>query len=215
MSGFSDRPDRLDLGTLLADGRYDGCPCGTGARYFGEGSGARTRHANWHLAWDRGAPIPAAVFWFDSLAIVTGESNVAERKIGYQLGRLFQKENHYDFPMAPDPRSWPGNLSEVLIAVYHGHAIGGLFTYPTLRYGVWDGTDGTVEFNVRLTEPQPMISGIWVARGYRRRGVGTALVGALAEYAAIPPHDLIWGVPFSDDGKALALTVAGSHVRIG
>lgn len=214
MNVWSDRPDRLSIGTRLDDEDYRECPCGTGEQYFGEGSGARTRHANWHLEWDRGAPISDGVSWFDSLAIVTGESRLAERKIGYRLGRLFQREQGYDSPMAPDPRSWPGNLSEVLVAVHHSHAIGGLFTYPTMRYGLWDGSPGRIQITVETMAPVPQVSGIWVCRGYRRRGIGAALVKALGEYADLPLQEVVWGLPFTDGGKALAARVSGFPMRV-
>lgn len=210
------RPDSLGIAERLSgDTFWSACPCGTGDGYWGGLAGANARHANWHIQWDRGIPLPSTVFWWDSLAIVTGESSRPEREVAYKLGRLFQRENHYDFPMAPDPRTWRGDLSEVLVAVYHHRAIGGLFTYPTMRIGVWDGSpETTVPFNVELMEPQPRIAGIWVCRGYRRKGVASALVRALSSYADIPAPDLIWGVPFSDAGKALALRIAGERIRI-
>lgn len=216
MTTFGDRPDSLGLRERFArDDLWHGCPCGTGERYFGEGTGARTRHAHWHLEWDRGALVPSSVFWFDSLAIVTGESSMAERKLAYKLGRLFQREQHYDFPMVPDPRSWPGELHQVLLAVHNCRAIGVLISYTTQSWGLWDGKPGTVEFTSSSTVPVPEISGIWVARSYRRRGVGTALVDALAAYADLAPALLVWGLPFSDNGKALALSIGGDAVRVG
>jgi GNAT superfamily N-acetyltransferase len=205
--------DPLGLRELLADD--EGCPCGTGSLYFGEGVGARTRHANWHLQWDRGVPVPSRVLWFKSLAIVTSESARADQDVAYRLGRLFQREQRYDFPMVPESRFWrTGDMVQAMIAVHRHRAIGILVTRPVMGYGVWDGSPESVQINVSTTEPLPEISGVWVARGYRRHGVARALVSALVEYADTSPAELVWGVPFSDDGQALATATSGFPMRI-
>lgn len=219
---FGERTDTLGLKPLLTTRGFfaKDCPCGTGERYFGgyDGSraGPRTQHANWHLEWDRGVRVPDSLYLDDSLLIVTGRSAMAERKLGYQLGRLFQREQGYDFPMAPSPSAWRGDLSEVLIAVWCGRAIGALFTYPTMRYGRWDVFDekGMIPINVSVTEPHPKISGIWTANGRRRRGVATRLVGALSAYANLPTDEMIWALPFSDGGQALAVAMSGPSMRV-
>lgn len=207
--------DSLGIDALLYDDDgWSGCPCGTGERYFGEGTGARTRHARWHLEWDRGAAMPSSMSWGDSLLIVGGESSMPDRKLAYTLGRLFQREQRYDFPMAPDPKHWRGQAQEVLIAVYRRRAVGMLLTGPTMRYGVWDGSPGSIAIDIEATEPLPEVSGVWVCRENRRRGVGRALVNALGDYANLLPADLVWGLPFSDDGKALAARVSGFPMRV-
>lgn len=216
MTSFGDRPDSLGIAERLRAVDMDGCPCGTGERYFGEGTGARTRHAHWHLEWDRGVNAEAKhVYWLDSLAIVTGESSRREQDVAYRLGRLFQREKHYDFPMVPDPTSWhAGEFHQALIAVSDCRAIGVLIGYQTFRYGIWDGSPGRTPFDQTSSDPIPEIAGIWVARSYRRLGVGTALVNAFAAYADVNSSEIAWGVPFSDDGKALALSIAPGAVRI-
>lgn len=203
-----DMPDTLGIRNRLAErDRMYGCPCGTGARYFGEGVRAQTRHARWHLQWDRGVSVPLTVGWFDSLAVVTSESTKPERSIAYDLGRLFQREQHYDFPMLPGPDTWKrGELHQALIAVHNQRAIGLLVVYPQTRWGEWDGSDGRVSLAVDSLEPLPGIAGIWVARGYRRMGVGTALVDALAQHADVPRSELLWSMPLSEDGQALAFS---------
>jgi GNAT superfamily N-acetyltransferase len=207
-----DRPDRLGLAEKFPE--RDGCPCGTGEGYFG----SRARHAYWHLEWDRGVPLPSGVYWWDSVVMLTGESSVREIKIAYKLGRLFQREQHYDFPMVPEARSWhrSGLLTTVHIAVHHERAVGIVISEPAMRWGSWDGSAEEVRFDILSTEPVPVVAGVFVCRSYRRHGLATALVSALAEDANLPVKDLVWGPPFSTAGRELALSLAdGGPIRIG
>jgi RimJ/RimL family protein N-acetyltransferase len=206
--------DMLNLHELLEGDDWWDCPCGTGEGYWSHDRGSRARHANWHLEWDRGVALSSKVIWFDSLAIVTSESSMPERETAYRLGRLFQREKRYDFCLVPDPRTWRTELHQVLVAVHHHTAIGLLIGYQTFRYGLWDGIPARVPFSINSVDPVPEISGIWVARSYRRRGIATALVRAFADYANLTPAELCWNVPFSDDGKALALSITPGTVRV-
>jgi hypothetical protein len=51
---------------------------------------------------------------------------------------------------------------------------------------------------------------IFVAYHLRRSGIGSALLRAAAEHAAIAPAELAWWTPFTDAGAAFARSVADS-----
>src|SRR5262245_5116775 len=94
-------PDALALATLLGDD--PACPCG--------GTGTSAAHAREHLRWARGVPLSSAAELAricsthdrGSLLPVTQSAPTPLRRLAYEVGLLFRRENRYDFPPLPFP----------------------------------------------------------------------------------------------------------------
>jgi GNAT superfamily N-acetyltransferase len=61
---------------------------------------------------------------------------------------------------------------------------------------------------------RPQVGLISVAKEWRRTGVATALVRALASDAGMTTDDITWEQPFTEAGKALARTVSPERVWV-
>lgn len=62
--------------------------------------GGGKEHTAHHAAWAFGIRAPKSLDWWGELAVVTTQSPITWRKLAYQVARMPQKQNHYDF------RSW-------------------------------------------------------------------------------------------------------------
>lgn len=58
------------------------------------------------------------------------------------------------------------------------------------------------------------IEGIHVVPAWRRRGLGTALTYAAADLCGVTPGELLHSPPFTEAGKALAISTAGGRLAI-
>ncbi|QVJ02772.1 GNAT family N-acetyltransferase [Nocardiopsis eucommiae] len=178
------------------------CPCGMILRESAENDAV---HTTQHMTWTFGVRSPKNLTWSDSMAVVTTQSPIAWRKLAYQVGRLPQKENHYDF------NSWfhlgpvevtPDNVRAYLLKA-NGYVIGYLAAHDTNQHYRWDLVDGS-SYGDQDDTLRPRINLVWVAAHYRRQGVGATLVQAIAEDFGCTVADVSWSDPISAAGRRLA-----------
>jgi len=130
-----------------------------------------------------------------------------------------QRENHYDFAGWPESNRFFGDWEEKEPAFFalisNDYAISFVIVEKTTKYGMWDGQKNkTVHFavgNERLK-----ISMVWTAHLLRRLDVATTLIREVATEYKTTTGDIVWGVPFSESGKALAFSLTKeSNVFVG
>lgn len=95
-------PDSLGLLPLLETTQpweHKACACGHDEAYWG----SKARHARAHLDWERGLTIPRGVYLWDTVHRITEASALAQRKLASEMGEIFRREQHYDFPLVPRP----------------------------------------------------------------------------------------------------------------
>jgi GNAT superfamily N-acetyltransferase len=188
------------------------CPCGMGLRDLGEGGKAHARH---HVAWALGMRAPKNLEWWGSLAVVTTQSPLAWRKLVYQVARIPQKENHYDFNSwshLDEPEVTADNVRAYLLKA-NERVIGYLAAHDHSRHARWDLVRGSRPGDQDETR-RPRIDLIWVADAYRRRGVGAGLVRALADDSGCRVADVSWSTPISDAGQRLARRLSPDGVWV-
>ncbi|UOB12824.1 GNAT family N-acetyltransferase [Streptomyces sp. HP-A2021] len=180
----------------------DDCPCGMRLADQREDGKAHTAH---HAAWAFGIRVPKSLMWLDDLAVVTPQSPISWRRLASRVGRMPQRENHYDFnswSYHGEPQETPNNDRAFLLNA-NGYIIGYLVATDTSEHHRWDLVNGS-----RFTEDdetlRPRIDLIWTAGSYRGRGIGSTLVEALADDFGCGVGDVSWSGPISDAGCRLA-----------
>ncbi|MGA5315093.1 GNAT family N-acetyltransferase [Streptomyces pseudogriseolus] len=178
------------------------CPCGMRLADQGDDGKAHTVH---HAAWAFGIRMPKNLMWFDDLAVVTPQSPISWRRLASRVGRMPQKENHYDFnswSYPGMPQETPGNDRAFLLKT-NEYVIGYLVASNTSEHRRRNLVDGS-----RYAEDddtlRPRIDLIWIAGSYRGRGIGSTLVQALADDFGCGVGDVSWSSPISDAGRRLA-----------
>ncbi|WP_128507736.1 GNAT family N-acetyltransferase [Streptomyces inhibens] len=147
---------------------------------------------------------------------MTTQSPIAWRKLVYQVARMPQKENHYDF------RSWfhlgelevtADNVRAYLLKA-NGCVIGYLAAPDISQHRRWDLVDGSW-YGDQDDTLRPRIILVWVADAYRRQGVGSTLVQALADGFGCQVADVSWSAPISDAGRRLACRLSPEGIWAG
>ena len=209
-----------DIRAML--GKNDGdifgrkCSCGRGDAYWG----SRARHARNHLAWDEGLPLPKNDWRAGVLTVVDRRSRRADQKLAYDMGELFRRERHYDFPLVPRPGAWyePEGIKAYLPHTQN-KIVGLLIFMRTSTRARWtwgeDGSHKDLDGEPQYHGEFPTVAGIFVCRAYRRRGIGRRLVEIAAQDAGVSPEQIAWGPPLSDDGNALARAVSPAAIYFG
>ncbi|MFH9426794.1 GNAT family N-acetyltransferase [Streptomyces sp. NPDC017615] len=184
------------------------CPCGMSV----QGGKDHTAH---HAAWAFGVRVPKNLDWWGDLAVVSTRSPISWRKLAYEVARMPQRENHYDFRSwshIDEPEETPDNMRVYLLQV-NGYVIGYLAAHDTSEHQRWNLIDGA-EYGDQDNTLRPRIILIWVADAYRRQGVGGTLVQALADDFACEIADVSWSSPVSDSGRRLARRLSPEGVWV-
>ncbi|WP_055711797.1 GNAT family N-acetyltransferase [Streptomyces torulosus] len=180
----------------------DHCPCGMRLRDVGDDDNAhRVHHANWAL----GVRVPKGLDWWGDLVVVTTQSPISWRKLAYQVARMPQREDNYDFPSwshMGEPEATSDNYRVYLLKV-DGRVIGYVAAHDTTKHRRWDLADGS-KYGIEDATLRPRIILIWVADAYRHRGIGATLVQALATDFGCKVADVSWSTPVSAAGRRLA-----------
>ncbi|MBV9025118.1 MAG: GNAT family N-acetyltransferase [Streptomycetaceae bacterium] len=188
------------------------CPCGMSLQEPWDGGQQHTTH---HAAWALGIRAPKNLQWLGNLAVVTSRSPIAWRKLAYQVARMPQKENHYDFNSwshLDEPEVAPDNMRAYLLKA-NGYVIGYLAAHDTAEHRRWDLIDGS-QSDGQDDTLRPRIILIWVADTYRRQGIGATLVQALADDFGNRVADVSWSTPISDAGQRLARRLSPEGIWI-
>ncbi|MEV1009850.1 GNAT family N-acetyltransferase [Streptomyces sp. NPDC049881] len=193
--------------------RTDGdCPCGMSLRDLENGSKG---HAIHHAAWTFGIRAPKNLEWWDDLAVVTTQSPIAWRKLTYQVARMPQRENQYDFNSwshLSEPMQTASNVRAYLLQA-NGYVIGYLAAQDINQHHRWNLIEGS-QHGEQDNTLRPCVDLIWVADFYRRQGVGATLVQALADDFGCQVTDVSWSSPLSDAGRRLARRISPEAIWI-
>ncbi|WP_158697271.1 GNAT family N-acetyltransferase [Streptomyces hokutonensis] len=178
------------------------CPCGMRLRDTGDDDNVHRVH---HAAWALGVRVPKGLDWLGDLAIVTTQSPISWRKLAYQVARMPQREDNYDFPSwshVGEPEASTDNYRAYLLKADE-RIIGYVAAHDSNEHRRWDLIDGSPYGDEDVTV-RPRIILIWVAGTYRHRGVGATLVQALATDFGCQVADVSWSTPVSVAGRRLA-----------
>jgi len=193
---------------LPADNLDRPCPCGWG--------GDDKRHDRQHVRWSAGIPIPSRLIFVRPIAVIDVMAPMAWRKLAYECARIAQRDGRYDFSSFPSPSEEPEpsnvNLRAVLLATW-SRVIGYLSVVDSIRNASWDfNPSSTLSYGDDTLRPQ--VNLIFVAKEWRRRGVATALVRAMAADAKTEVAEISWSQPFSTAGQALAKSLSKNRVWV-
>ncbi|WP_030443113.1 hypothetical protein [Actinoplanes subtropicus] len=189
------------------------CPCGF-QNAFGEfGVG---RHEQQHQLWSIGLRLPKNISWGrGNVAVVTTQSSVAWRRLAAKVAMAPKRENRYDFTSweagnRPEPSS-TNRRAYLLRSVEY--VIGYLVAADLDRHQRWN-LDPDTPYTGDDTGTRPSIDLIWVAAIHRARGLGNALVHALAEDFGCPATDVSWSTPVSESGQRLARSLSPQGIWV-
>lgn len=190
----------------------DDCTCGMRIQGSREDD---KRHAIHHASWAFGISAPKNLDWWGELAVVTTESPIAWRRLTYQVARMPQKENHYDFnswSYLDEPEVTEDNARAYLLRADR-YVIGYLGARDTGEHRRWDLSDESRPGN-KDHASRPRIDLIWVAGAYRHKGVGTTLIQSLADDFGCQVADVSWSAPLSAAGRSLALRLSPEGIWV-
>lgn len=137
--------------------------------------------------------------------MVTTQSPISWRKLAYQVARMPQKEESYDFPSwshLGEPEAASDRYRAFLLKV-DDRIVGYVAAHDTSDHRRWDLADGA-NYGAEDATLRPRIILIWVADAYRQRGIGATLVQALATDFGCEVADVSWSTPVSAAGRRLA-----------
>lgn len=181
------------------------CPCGT-ARAPAEFEQLQHRRA--HLNWSIGLPVPRNVFWpAGQVALVTGTSPPAWRRLAYASAVLPRRENHYDSASFAVGDGEPSDRNARAYLLNDGGRVVGFVSVFDEIAVRWQAFDAAPQPQSSIRE-RPVINVIFTAALWRRRGVGRTLVEAVATDAGIDVTELAWNGPLSVGGEALAKSIS-------
>ena len=111
----------------------------------------------------------------------------------------------------PDyPAGYDGTISEadarLFLAKDDDRAIGMVLTALDEYYWSFTWThDATVQLidSTPHRGPRQKIGRVWVAKAYRRCGIGSLMVNAVVEFLGYEVSDIGWELPLTEDGAAL------------
>ncbi len=160
----------------------------------------KRQHAARHREWKRGFTVSKNVAPEEAsgerVLLVNGsESPKPLRRVAYRMARIARRAAGWDFPTFPypdAPRCFVKDASDVLAAV----KLDG-------RYAVGYAVSLKEDLEVVVTE-------VFVCSEYRRRGVATELVHALARHYERPITGIAYGGPFTSAGWALAKALSST-----
>ncbi|MFD7677050.1 GNAT family N-acetyltransferase [Streptomyces sp. NPDC060187] len=178
------------------------CSCGMSLQDMGDDDSVhRVHHANWVL----GVRVPKSLDWWGDLVVVTTQSPISWRKLAYQVARMPQREDNYDFPSwshMGEPEATSDSYRAYLLKVDE-RIVGYVAAHDATEHRRWDLAEGS-KYGVEDATLRPRIILIWVADAYRHRGIGATLVQALATDFGCQVADVSWSTPVSAAGRRLA-----------
>ncbi|MFI7409255.1 GNAT family N-acetyltransferase [Streptomyces sp. NPDC049627] len=116
-----------------------------------------------------------------------------------------QREENYDFPSwshMGESEATSDNYRAYLMKV-DGRIVGYMAAHDTTEHRRWNLADGS-KYGGEDSSLRPRIILSWVADAYRHRGIGAALVQALATDFGCKVADVSWSTPVSAAGRRLA-----------
>lgn len=178
------------------------CPCGYRAPWSDYSTEGHDRH---HMRWSTGVPVSANLGWrFRDIAIVTTSSSKVWRQVAHSCAQVARVHGGYDFSsftVGVGPTESPINERAYLYRA-HGKIVGYLKASEENRNGHWDYV-GDERIPLSDGTTRPSVNLIFVADVWRRHGIATSLVRALAGDSGVEVDEVSWSMPISDRGKAL------------
>jgi GNAT superfamily N-acetyltransferase len=161
----------------------------------------KRQHAQRHREWQRGFKVsknvaPEVVAGDQTVLLVNGaESPKPLRRVAFRLARVAQRQAGWDFPTFPHPDTpayFAQNAANILAAI----RLDG-------RYAVG--------YVVSIEEgTETVVSEVFVCADYRRRGIASELVCAIARFREKPLPQIAYGGPFTRAGWAMAKALSAS-----
>jgi len=177
------------------------------------------KHWHNHRVWERGKPITRAPYSagiaLDGFSVVSCAGPPAAVDFCYLLAQTFRRQGGYDFAAWS---AWASVDDDDELA-YHARMFlwaqqGAVRAWAVVRdreRAYWTGDvseDGRIPGQAHDCVS---IDTIFVVKNARRHGLARRLVAEIARVSTAPISALGWGAPLSDDGKALAQSLMGTH----
>ena len=166
------------------------------------------RHTRRHKQWEVGIPLPPRMPDPGGLLMVRGDASIRLRMLAYRMARLVQRamgHMYVSFQYAerrtPDWAQW---RTVAYIAVRERVMVGYLVSRMTVAWGEADLAEPDAVVNTTgHVEHKPLVDLVFVCPGFRRQGIASALVQAMAEDRGASPGELLWRPPFGVEGLGL------------
>jgi GNAT superfamily N-acetyltransferase len=189
------------------------CECG----WLSGSWNIRPHNRWWHPRFADGLPLPKAVQAQGPYLVVPANGASPEGKVAYTMARIAQRAGGYDFASFPRHGRGGSDWVQYRLTAYLRVVASVVVAYCSVLYvSEWarfqDMGDKWTVVERYTGERQPVVNLIFVCKNWRRRGVATELVGRVAADSGLAAKDVVWGLPFSDDGMKLmqAITHEGS-----
>ena len=176
------------------------CRCG-----FDQGfdDGSHAKHIHHHHAWANGIRLARDQRDLHPLRVIGGWSRMADRKLAFNMFSLYQQESRYDSGMClmsrPLPTHWPKNEFAIVGQTYREAKAIALISPRSLAIPIRS------DEKVFREDPGWKVAVVWLAAEYRRRGVGSTFMKAIAEKLEVDLTDLALEVPLSPAAEAMAM----------
>jgi len=156
-------------------------------------------HRRFHEIWRLGVKAPIE----SGTILVPAWGNSRLVKYVYNMARLAQEENGYDFSSF-SPRSdrdgWKRYKTMAFLKAMGGRFVGYAVVRMTSTFGNYNWQEGKVsyeEHNQRL----PLVGMIFTCGSKRRKRIARSMVTDILNHYRVGLQDLVWAVPFSEDGN--------------
>jgi hypothetical protein len=198
------------------------CSCGSPLRdlTFSDADAHGSNHACWSLGLRVDSSVRcvmsplhrASSHWMDRVDI---DSDDALVNLAYSLGILFQKEGNQHKPVLPLNKSqwgtqrayiWTEGVRSVAVVVIDDKDEWFLLSDLDAAWAAGN----ILEFQPKFQEQRlPMIQIVWVAKEWRRHGIGKTLIKKTLAAESVQVHEVIWSLPMTPSGLELAKSMAG------
>ena len=183
------------------------CSCGT-TLSESPSVGEKVRHARRHKQWAQGIPLPPRLPDPGDVLIVPGNARVSLRMLAYRMARVSQRAGGHLFVSFQYPTrraaDWEQWGVKAYLAVRERTMVGYLVSRLKWSWTDFDLATPEVLFDTSPhLERKAAVDMVFVCANFRRQGIATSLVRAMAADHGVTPRELVWQTPFNPEGLAL------------
>jgi len=125
------------------------------------------------------------------------------------MASVARRAGRYDFPSFGVSREeWKKYRLTAYLAIESGFAIGYASVIHVTKWQAWEWDKETPNEIGRFEGAlRPTVNMIFVCKAWRRKGIATKIVRRVASDASLDVGEIPWGPPFTEAGKALAVSL--------
>lgn len=192
--------------------------CECGLNYVSGNDEDEKQHAAWHDEYLRGAMLPCLLDLAPICSVAEYPLVMVDAAVPRSIRFRLSEAAYVAQRSTPNfPAGYDGTISEadekLFIARDSARAIAIVLTAMDEYFWRLTWTDeGTIQIMDGSPHrgPRQKIGRVWVAKGYRRHGIASLMVKAVAKTLGYQISDMGWELPLTSDGAALLRTTGSS-----